>query len=272
MADFKYNLIYEYLKKEIMDDRIKYGTKLPSIRKAGEIYNVSKTTIQNAYFQLEADGYIISIPKSGYFVEYKKQKKLSDYSKSDNKTILFDFKGDTADSSSFNFSIWNKYMKSALRDDKKLLTASPPKGEIELRQALSDYIRDSRNVAATPEHIIIGSGTYTLINILCSLLKGTGTVSVPERSFVQGAGIFEDYGFDVHYRYKDADIIYVAPSHMTNWGSIMPNKRKFELVSHAAQTGALIIEDDYESDFLYNIKPVHTLYALSGGEYVVYLG
>lgn len=61
----------------------------------------------------------------------------------------------------------------------------------------------------------------------------------------------------MHYRYKDADIIYVSPSHMTRWGDVMPNKRRIELVSYSAARGSIVIEDDYESDFNTTAAPHH---------------
>ena len=76
----------------------------------------------------------------------------------------------------------------------------------------------------------------------------------------------------MHYRYKDADIIYVSPSHMTRWGDVMPNKRRIELVSYSATRGSIVIEDDYESDFQYNSRPTPSLHALAGGTNVVYIG
>lgn len=272
MADFKYNQLYVYFKEQITAGELEYGRKLPSVRRAAELFGVSRTTVQNAYFDLSADGYILAVPQSGYYAEYKKPPEERQNKKAEKEEILYDFTAEAADSDSFNFSLWKRYMKSALRNDEKLLSYSPPEGEYELRSSISDYIREKRNVTASPERIVVGAGTYTLLNILCSLVEKKGTVSLPTKSFRQGAGIFTDYGFDVHYRYKDADIIYVSPSHMTHWGSVMPNARRHELVSYASKTGSLIIEDAYESDFLYNTQPSPSLYALSGGKNVVYIG
>ena len=141
-----------------------------------------------------------------------------------------------------------------------------------MREAIADYIREKRNVTASADRIVIGAGVQTLLAVFCSLIDNRGTVSFPDQSFVQGASLFSDYGFDVKYRNKDADIIYVTPSKMTRWGDVMPNKRRVELVAHSAQNGSLVIEDDFESDFLYNTKPTPSLHALSGGSNVVYLG
>lgn len=269
----KYNELYNRIKKEITDGQIDYGEKLPSVRKASELYNVSRTTVQNAYFALSADGYIISEPQSGYYVSYKKKKKTFE-SKANNSSnrIVFDFTTDTADRESFDFNIWRRYIKSALRQDDKLLSYSEAQGELLLREAIADYIREKRNVTASADRIVIGAGVQTLLSVFCSLIDNRGTVSFPDTSFVQGASLFADYGFEVKYRNKNADIIYVTPSKMTRWGDVMPNKRRVELVAHSAQNNSLVIEDDFESDFLYNTKPTPSLHALSSGSNVVYLG
>lgn len=269
----KYLDIYNYIKKEIVSGQIGYGGRLPSVRKASELFSVSRTSVQNAYFALAADGFIISEPQSGYYVSYRTPKKdeKKEQEKVDN-TIRYNFTSSAADGESFDFDIWRRHIKAALRLDSRLLSYSEPQGEYELRQAISEYIRDKRNVTASADRIVIGAGVQSLLHILCSLIGGNKTVSFPDRSFVQGASLFADYGFYVHYRHKDADIIYVSPSHMTRWGDVMPNKRRIELVKYSAKKESLVIEDDYESDFQYNSKPTPSLYALSGGNNVIYIG
>lgn len=269
----KYLDIYNYIKKEIINGQIGYGSRLPSVRKASELFSVSRTSVQNAYFALAADGFIISEPQSGYYVSYRTPKKdeKKEQEKDDNK-IRYNFTSSAADGESFDFDIWRRHIKAALRLDSRLLSYSEPQGEYELRQAISEYIRDKRNVTASADRIVIGAGVQSLLHILCSLISGNKTVSFPDRSFVQGASLFTDYGFDVRFRHKDADIIYVSPSHMTRWGDVMPNKRRVELVKYSAKKESLVIEDDYESDFQYNSKPTPSLYALSGGNNVVYIG
>ena len=64
----KYSNLYNEIKNMITSKQLLCGDKIPSVRKAAEIYGVSTTTVQNAYFELCADGYIIAQPKSGYFV------------------------------------------------------------------------------------------------------------------------------------------------------------------------------------------------------------
>lgn len=267
----KYDELYNKIRKEIVSGQLLPGAKLPSIRKAAVIYGVSRTTVQNAYFALSADGFIISEPQSGYYIAYRKAKKSDERKHTGKSNILYDLKSGSADKNSFELSLWRRYMKNALRQDEKLLSYGEAQGEYELRDVLSDYIRDKRNVIASPDRIVIGAGHQSLLGILCSLIDERNTVSFPDRSFVQGASLFGHYGFDVKYRFKDAEIIYVSPSHMNERGDIMPNRRRMELVEYSSKNGSLIIEDDYESDFQYNSSPAPSLHALAGGSNVVYI-
>jgi len=269
----KYIEVYEYYKSLIIKGQYQSGDKMPSIRKACEVLSVSKTTVQNAYFELQADGYIISQPQSGYYVTYSAPRKTqsAEPEKVEDK-IKYDLKSGDADSESFDLKLWQRYIKSALRQKERMLSYGCAEGEEDLRQVLSHYIRDKRNVETSPDRIIVGAGVQALLSILCVLTKDRKTVSFPTESFVQGISLFESSGYKVRTRYKDADIIYVSPSHMTSYGDVMPIKRRLELVKHSKEIGSLIIEDDFDSDFLYQSKPTPSLYALAGGENVIYMG
>lgn len=270
----KYIEIYDYYKKLILSKQMKSNDRMPSVRKATEIFNVSKTTIQNAYFALQADGYIIASPQSGYYVSdiNINEKKEDSINIKKEAPIQYDLKSGGADKDSFDINLWQRYIKNALRKHDRLLSYGEPQGEPDLREALSDYIREKRNVVASPDRIVVGAGVQALLNILCPLIKERKTVSFPDSSFKMGISQFRDYGFDVHTRYKNADIIYVSPSHMTAYGDVMPIKRRLELVKYSEQNRSLVIEDDFDNDFLYQSKPTPSLYALSKAENVIYMG
>ncbi len=268
----KYEELYKRIKEEIISGQIKPGAKLPSVRKAAVLYAVSRTTVQNAYFALAADGFIYSEPQSGYYVSRRTAERIEDKKAGAKGRVIYDFKSGSADKNSFEFDVWRRYMKNALRDQESLLTYGEPQGEERLREVLAEYIREKRNVVSSAGRIVIGAGVQSLLSVLCSLTDKKGTVSFPDRSFVQGASLFGDYGFTVGYRNKNADIIYVSPSHMNKRGDVMPNKRRMELVELAAANHSLIIEDDYESDFQYSVSPAPSLHALAGGGNVIYMG
>lgn len=267
----KYTQIYNTIKDMILSGELQSGDKIPSVRKAATTYNVSLTTVQNAYFELCADGYIIAHSKSGYFVSgIEHSHGLEDYDDVQSD-IKYDLSGGIADEESFDFSLWQRYIKSALRQKERLLSYSQPKGEYDLRCAIAQYIKEKRNVITSPDRIIVGAGLQPLLHILCSLLDKEMCVSFPDKSFVSGMGVFKDYGFRVHIRDKDADVIYVSPSHMTRWGDVMPIKRRLELTEYSKKHNSLVIEDDYENEFLYNVKPTPSLYAL-GKDNIIYMG
>lgn len=267
--------VYHYYRKLIMENRLLPGSKMPSLRKCAQDLKLSRTTIETAYLQLAADGYIIARAQSGYYVTdiAKKQHSLP-HEKHPQDTVpcIYDFASSGVDRESFRFDLWQRYIKSALRQDERMLSYGEPQGEKDFREVLADYIRERRNVICSPEDIVVGAGIQSLLQILCPLIRERKTVSFPTPSFVQGSTIFEDHGFEVHYRDKNCDVIYVSPAHMTKWGEIMPVKRRLELIHHAELYDHLIIEDDFENEFVYLQKPTPSLFGLAGGENVVYFG
>lgn len=266
----KYTQLYNKIKDMITEGELQPGEKVLSVRKASAIFGVSVTTVQNAYFELCADGYLIAVDKSGYYVsEINKNESLPAKEKIADK-IEYNLTG-TADEESFDFSLWQRYIKSALRQTQRMTSYSEAYGEYDLRNAISDYIRESRNIIASPKRIVIGAGVGALMQILASLLKERNTVSFPDKSFSQGISIFSDYGYEVYTRYKDADVIYVSPSHMTRWGDVMPIKRRVELINYSNEHNSIVIEDDYENEFLYNKMPTPSLYTLGKGN-IIYIG
>lgn len=269
-----YLQVYDHYKNLIMEHRLPAGSRMPSLRKCAAELKLSRTTIENAYLQLAADGYIIARAQSGYYVtDIAAQDPVSPVSRHANlPPVKYDFASNGVDHESFRFDLWQRYLKSALRQSERLLSYGEPQGEADLRQVLADYIRQRRNVNCSADDIVIGAGMQSLLNILCPLIRNKKTVSFPNASFVQGSTIFADYGFDVRYRNKNCDVIYVSPAHMTKWGEIMPVSRRMELVHHASENGSLIIEDDYENEFVYFQRPTPSLFNLAGGHGVVYIG
>ena len=269
-----YIQVYQHYRDLIMDHRLPEGSRMPSLRKCAQELKLSRTTIENAYLQLAADGYIIAKAQSGYYVTgIASQEPAPDKNTArKHPDIRYDFASSGVDRESFRFDLWQRYIKSALRQNKRLLSYGEPQGEEDLRQVLCDYVRQRRNVSCSPDDIVIGAGVQSLLHILCPLVSDRKTVSFPTPSFIQGSTVFSDYGFQVQYRNKDCDIIYVSPAHMTKWGEIMPVSRRMELVHYAGTHGSLIIEDDFENEFVYLQKPTPSLYSLAGGHGIIYIG
>lgn len=276
----RYLRVYNYYKELILSGKLPPETKLPSIRKGSVQLQMSRTTMENAYLLLAAEGYIISRPQSGYYVTdiTKKQKKHSeipDIKKSSRRPeVQYDFATSNVDKESFRFELWRRYMKSALRQDERLLSYGEPQGEQDFREVLVSYLQTERSVICSPDQIVIGAGVQSLLHILCPLILEKRKVAFYNSDFIQGHAIFEDYGFEIASGYQEEGIgaYYISPSQMTKWGGVMPITDRLNLIGEAERKGFLIIEDDYNSEFRYFQKPTPSLQGLAGGRGVVYLG
>ena len=128
----RYLRVYHYYKELILSGKLAPDTKLPSIRKGAIQLQISRTTLENAYLLLAAEGYILSKPQSGYYVtdiavQKKKPSDIGEVRKSRKKQeIQYDFVTSNVDRESFRFELWRRYMKFSLRQDTKLLTYCDP--------------------------------------------------------------------------------------------------------------------------------------------------
>ena len=273
-----YEKVYEYYINQIRNGGLEIGHKMPSIRECEKSLDVSKTSVETAYQQLAADGYIYSVEKVGFFVsEMAKRNHLEDKAatnskRSEDRIIKYDFATIGEDKLVSCLDLWRRYMKSALRQEDRLLSYADNQGEEDLREEIVKYVRRTRNIICTKEDVVIGAGFQNLLQILIALVPGERTISFPTKDFIEGATTFKNAGFEVAYRNKESHVIYVAPSYMTKWGEVMTMKRRRELINHAINNNHLIIEDDYQNDFVFSTKATPSLYALTGGENTAFLG
>ena len=287
-----YLALYEYFKELILQGSLRPGEKLPSIRRCALERQVSKTTVEASYMQLCAEGYIHAVGGSGYYVneiEFEKVNTIkqldADHQKSKEK-LAYDFASSSVDEKSFNFELWRRYMKSALRNSERLLAYGDTQGELDLRIALKNYVNEARGVVCSTEQIIIGAGVQSLLQILCTLTDKRHEkqkICFTGNGFKQGRAVFEDRGYESIYerniegkldtiKKQEVDLLYVSPSHMTPWGKVMSMKTRVELLDFARSEDCLIIEDDFDSEFRYYVRPVPSLQSIDGGRNVVYLG
>lgn len=277
----RYMRVYHYYRSLIEEGKLEAGVKLPSIRACSIQLNLSRTTVETAYLMLAAEGYIAAKPQSGYYVTNLGQARRPEswqQTKEPKEELLFDFSSSRVDRESFRFEVWRRYVKSALRQDERLLSYGEPQGEAELRTELARYLRRHRNVVCTPEQIVVGAGVQSLLHILCPMVNGRRQVLMNNESFHQGRTVFEDHGFLVSgieggQEELSADsIFYLTPSQITSWGGVMGIGERMNLMKTALEKNILLIEDDYNSEFGYYNRPTPSLQGLSGGRGVVYMG
>lgn len=289
-----YEQLYENIKEDILNNLILSGDKLPSKRKLSNHLKISVLTVETAYEQLVSEGYIYSIPKSGYYVN-DIQKTVSLTASGTNpipvretltrSDYTYEFKTNTVDTENFPFSVWAKLMREVLRDmDKALLNKSEPKGLYSLRVEIAKYLKSYRGISCQPEQIVVGAGSEYLINLIIQLLGEDKKYAVENPGYHKIAKILsayninteylplDDYGVSMeHLIYSDINVLHISPSHQFPTGIITPIKRRYELLRWAIETNGYIIEDDYDSEFRYSGKPVPALQSLDNNSRVIYM-
>jgi len=278
-----YIQLYMYYRDRIISGNMKFGDKLPSIRKCSAEYGISKMTVESAYMQLCAEGYIFPKSQSGYYVSeisdlpQNKKAEIVDEEIKRSEKPLYDLTGSSADRECFDFKLWQKYIKNALRCEERLLSYGEYRGEYDLRKAFSDYASRQRGVVCSPSQIVIGASVQNLLQILCSLDKNRSAVVSSGSQFKQGRAVFEDNGYKYYSNMADISeeerlsFIYVSPSHYNGY-DVMSISDRIDLLNFAREHNSIVIEDDLDSEFCYFSRPVPSLQGLDGGEQVAYIG
>lgn len=292
----KYHQLYEYIKNEIVNGGFRGGEKLPSKRALASHLKISALTVENAYAQLAAEGYIYSVPKSGFFVEnglespapIKIHSEHNDY-ETENRSAeqyIFDFSTSGVDTSCFPFSVWAKLMRSVLSDEnEKLLKSVGSKGAYELRAAVAGHLYSFRGIEVSPDNIIIGAGTEYLISLITLLLGHDKRYAVENPGYRRTYRLFEriadktlaisqdSCGVSVEeLRRSCADIVHTTPSHNFPLGGVMPISRRKELLGWAYEReNRFIIEDEYDSEFRFTGSPIPSLFSLDTHGRVIYV-
>ncbi|MCR5144495.1 MAG: PLP-dependent aminotransferase family protein [Lachnospiraceae bacterium] len=287
--------IYEYLYKCIKDDILsgvlKPEEKLPSKRTFARNNGISTITIQNAYDQLIAEGYIYTVERKGYFVSnlhvVRENKTVSyDIQIPKTKEYKYDFAYNKMNTDNFPFSIWAKLGREVLSEKKEgLMQIAPGGGLMELRVAIAKHLQSFRGMAVDPNQIVVGAGTEYLYGVLVQLLGRNKIYAIENPGYKKLIKIYEQYEVNPKYITLDeqgvtldslkktkAEIAHISPNHHFPTGIITPVSRRYELLSWAnEEDGRYILEDDYDSEFRYNGKPLPTLFSIDGCEKVIYI-
>ena len=290
-----YEQIYKYIKKEIQNGGLPFHKRLPSTRNLAKYLQVSRTTVDMAYGQLVSEGYIEAQPYKGYFVceleglyhlETQSEGRLS---KKEDASVKpkYDFSPNGVDLNSFPHNAWRKLSKNILLEENKyLFRLGDAQGEYELRSTIAQYLRQARGVSAMPEQIVVGAGNDFLLLLLCSMF-GTGQkIAMESPTYKKAYDLFcnlsnevrivemDESGMKIDQLMKtDAQIAYVMPSHQYPLGTVMPVKRRMQLLEWASLApNRYIIEDDYDSEFRYKGKPIPALQGYDRNGRVVYIG
>ena len=288
-----YEQLYRYIRDEIEAGRLAAGERLPSKRALAAHLKISVVTVEGAYGQLQAEGYLRSEPKRGFFVQAVQEEHRPpapalrpEEPARPRPAPDYDFSTSGVDVSLFPTSTWARLMRQVLSGRADALLSSPhPQGAPELRRAIAGHLYRFRGIRADPRQIVVGAGSETLLGFLVQLLGREGGYGVEDPGYAKPHRIFTSCGAVVRPIPLDRQglrvdvlgeravrVVHVTPSHHYPLGIVMPVARRQALLRWAAaDPGRYIIEDDYDSEFRFSGRPIPALQSLDGGERVIYL-
>jgi GntR family transcriptional regulator/MocR family aminotransferase len=283
--------LYNELKNDIISN-LKIGDKLNSIRKTSSLYNISKNTVEVAYSQLVAEGFIDSYPKSGYVVtdtnyqNFNTNKIEVSSIEEIQKDYLYNFHPARLEKNSFPLKIWKRIFNKVINDSLDFGIYTNPQGEFELREEISRYLISSRRVRCNPNQIIVSNGFLDSMQLLANMLQHKyKSFSIEEPGYHVAHKVFKGYGYNINKISLNSDgivleelkesntkLVYITPSHQYPTGVSMPVSKRLELLDWAKDKDAFIIEDDYDSELTYENRPIPALQGLDKFDRVIYIG
>ena len=281
-----YEALYRCIREDILSGKLEKGAKLPSKRALAQNLEVSKVTVEGAYAQLLAEGYIRSEEKRGYFVDaapHAIHPALPVPATEPPKQIWpVDLTANNA--TGFPFSVWMRLQRQVMLDyGDRLLSPLPGQGYPELRQAIARQLMDFRNMRVDPGNILIGAGTDFLYNLLIQLLGRDKVYAVEDPGYDKIRRIYAAGGVRCVSAPMDlqgvrpeelgnAQVLHCSPSHHFPTGIVTPTQRRRQLLQWAAEgEGRYIIEDDYDTEFRFSAHPLPALMSMDRGGRVIYM-
>ena len=287
------------LRRLILDRRIVPGGRLPSSRLLARELSVSRSTVVEAIEQLVAEGYAEGRRGSGIYVapdlpeavlQSAAPRGPSQHpSRVPETEPILPFQPAAPDLRLFPHAEWAKLLERSWRDPApRLLHRADPAGWFPLREAIARHLAAWRGIDVAPDCILILSGMAKSLDLIArALLPRHGEVLVEEPGYRQlglalaDAGLairpssIDAQGLDIRTaaRHHPAAIAAaITPSRHYPLGLTMPLSRRLELLEWARRSNALLIEDDYDSEYRYEGRPLPALMSLESGGRVIYLG
>jgi GntR family transcriptional regulator/MocR family aminotransferase len=301
--------ICEAIKGRIASGLLGPGARLPSSRSLAAEWGVSRTTVTAAYEQLIAEGYLEarqgaraqvaqrlgrspahpgqSAPATGPDRLSAYGQRLADFPLppvASTERRVADFRyGDLA-AADFPRLAWRKAVTGALLRRQPRLRYDDPCGSSSLRAALQGYLWRARGLRCEPDQIIVVNGSQQGVDLCARLLLDLGDrVAMENPGYALARQVFLAAGAEVvpvavdreGMRTEDlpaARLAYVTPSHQFPLGGVMSAARRRELLAWARRSGAHVVEDDYDSEYRFDIAPIPPLQAMDDAGRVIYVG
>jgi GntR family transcriptional regulator/MocR family aminotransferase len=302
-----YRQLYSGVRESILAGRLAPGAGLPSSRSLAEELGVSRNTVTLAFDQLVAEGYIQGSPRSGTRVAAMPARaprakpsrgpgpsargraiadaRLPALTRGESPAVPFRVGVPALDQ--FPSRLWSRLASRRWRRQ-PLLDYGEPGGYSALREAIADYVRLARGVRCLTEQVIITSGSQQGVDLAARVLLDPGDAVWMEdpgytgaRTALQASGArlvplpVDADGLIVEEGERAAPrarLAYASPSHQFPLGVTMSASRRLALLRWAARAGAWVLEDDYDSEFRYDARPLASLQGMDEDGRVIYVG
>jgi GntR family transcriptional regulator/MocR family aminotransferase len=301
--------ICDTIKAQIASGLLGPGARLPSTRSLAAEWGVSRTTVTAAYEQLIAEGYVetrqgaraevargLGLPSTqparpsltvstGQLSAFGRR--LAEFplpSVAASPLLVADFRYGDLSAADFPALPWRKAVTGVILRRQPRLRYDDPCGSLRLRAALQGYLWRARSLRCEPERIIVVNGSQQGLDLCARLLLDPGHRAVMENpGYSLARQVFTAAGAEVVPVNVDregmrteglpaARLAYVTPSHQFPLGAVMSVGRRRELLAWAQRSGAYVIEDDYDSEYRFDIAPIPPLQAMDDAGRVIYLG
>lgn len=278
-----YMQIYSQIRSRIASGAFAFGFRLPSKRELARDCLVSVITVEHAYQLLCDEGFCEMRPRSGCYVKYSPEHSfpVSEVAENSGYELTDDLSRD--DITPFS-AVAGMLRKVILDRGERIMMKSPNNGCFELREAICRYLSRCRSISASPEQIVIGSGAEYLYGICIQMLGRDKLVALEDPSYEKIRAVYTANGAACDMLHMDGEGICVSELkrteaeilHVTPFNSF-PSRitasagRRAEYLKWARERSAVIIEDDYESEFILNGKAPETLFAQTADENVIYI-
>lgn len=266
------------IQEKIKAGMLRPGQRLPSSRQLANDLRLARSVVVEVYQQLEAEGYLTSVPRSGTRVADLAMNGLvtdlmplageAKAELSDSVPVRWDLRVGLADTRNFPRREWLASLRQAVQHAAPAHLEYPPVcGIDDLRVALASYLGRVRAVRALPANIMVTAGFAQGLSLICQMLGGQGHTALAiedpghpsERRFVEGLGFrsvpipVDDEGMDIDaLAASGVRAVLLTPAHQFPTGVVLSAERRAALVAWARRVGGLIIEDDYDGEFWFD--------------------
>jgi len=297
--------IYDQIRRAILNGRLPREARMSSSRELAQSLGVARNTVAAAFDHLVAEGYLRARAGVGTFVSADADRAAQSPDRTtspltsvplwrsgsfevpvlDGDPPAYDFRAGMPDDSRFPYPAWRRHLDAVFRRTIRAAAYADPAGPGVLRAAIARHLGVSRGLNIVPDDLLVTNGVQQAVALLAQVLVEPGdVVAVEDPGYSPARRAFEaaratvvpvpvdEQGIVVDRLPARATAVYVTPAHQFPLGVRMSLARRTALLEWARESGAAVIEDDYDTDFRYGARPIDPLHTLDRAGRVVYVG